>query len=249
MKHFGLCRTLPCLLLVLALLLCSCGGRLVSIVAEQGDTARELFRNERTGAVYQVLPASYEPVARGEQYGRSDIGGVEFTLYGIPGHDPNEWLCSEWGDVYCDSSYDVLPFEQWDVDALYVCTGTATVVAELTFLKEGGNVQPELCERLFSLMQQAYQSGPNVRYPSYETPARSYTLRFATNEYGALYYSVRLIEYAEDIFTTVEIDGEEQQQNLGRTLLYDRHADRCVPVSDVIFRMLDGATPEEALGE
>ena len=244
MKHSRFSVAPLCALLALcALLCCSCGNRLVNIVALEGDT----YRNTKVGTVYQVLSPSYEPVARGEEYGRLDLAGVEFILNQIPGLDPSEWLCSSWGDVYCPEGYEVTPFEDWDIDALYVCTNTAVVVAELT-LRESDHPEPALCADMYSLLQSAYVNGPAVYYPSYASSARTYTLRFATDAHPALYYSDKLIEYTEDIIDTVEIDGVAQEVNLGRTFLYDRYADRCVPVSDAIFRMLDGATLEEVLG-
>lgn len=225
-----------CLVSVLAMLLTSCGSRLVKIVAEDGD----LFRNTKTGATYQVLPASYEPISRGEEYGRLDLGGVDFILHEMPGLDPNDWLCSAYGDVYCSSAYEVPAFAAWDVDALYVCTNTALTVSELT-VKPSEIYPEELCDRLYGLLQDTYAQGENVYYPSYATPARAYTLRFESNGAKGLYFSVKMIEYTEDI-----IDGE---RNLGRTFLYDRYADRCVAIPDVIFRMLDGESLSDALGK
>ena len=78
-------------------------------------------------------------------------------------------------------------------------------------------------------------------YPSYATPARAYTLRFESEDMKGVYFCVKMIEYTESI-----LEGE---RDLGRTFLYDRYADRCVPVSDVVFRMLDGATLEDVMGE
>ena len=243
MKHSRFSTALLCVILALcALLCCACSHRLVNIVATEGNT----YRNAKTGAIYQVLPPSYEPVARGEEYGRLDLAGVEFVLHSIPGLDSNDWLCSVWGDVYCSPSYAFTPFEQWDIDALYVCTNTAVVVAELT-LRESDHPEAALCSRLYSLLQSTYVNGPAVYYPSYASSARTYTLRFATNAHPALYYSIKLIEYTEDIYDTVEIDGVSQEVNLGRTFLYDRYADRCVPVSDAVFRLLDGASLGEVL--
>lgn len=243
MKHSRFSVALVCVTLALCTLLCcSCGNRLVKLVAMEGDT----YRNTQTNTVYTVLSPSYESVARGEEYARLDLSGVEFILHKIPGQDPSEWLCSTWGDVYCPADYDITPFEDWDIDALYVCTNTAVVVAELT-LRESDHPQPTLCADMYSLLQSAYVNGPAVYYPSYASSARTYTLRFATNAHPALYYSVKLIEYTEDIVDTVELDGVVQEVNLGRTFLYDRYADRCVPVTDALFRMLDGEALEEVL--
>lgn len=236
MKHSHLSVALLALVLVLTALLSSCGARLVRIVPEEND----LFRNTKTGAVYQVLPASYEPISRGEEYARLDQSGVEFVLHEIPGQSTDEWLCSVYGDVYCRSDYEIIPFADWDVSALYVCTNTALVVSELT-VKPSAIQSEVLCDRLYGLLKTAYAEGESVYYPSYATPSRAYTLRFESENMPGVYFCVKMIEYTEDIF--------EGEANLGRTFLYDRYADRCVPVSDVLFRMLDGARLEDVMGE
>ncbi len=236
MKKLRFCVAALCLALALATLLCSCGNRLVKIVAEEND----LFRNTKTGATYQVLPASYEPVSRGEEYGRLDLNGVTFVLHQMPGLEPDEWLCSVYGDVYCSSEYKIKPFAEWDVGALYVCTNTALTVSELT-VKPSAIQSETLCDRLFELLKDTYAKGESVYYPSYATPARAYTLRFESDDMPGVYFCVKMIEYTEDIF--------EGETNLGRTFLYDRYADRCVSVSDAVFRMLDGETLADVIGE
>ena len=233
-QHFRVAAL--CLMLALAALLTSCGPRLVKIIAEGNDS----FRNAQTGATYQVLAASYEPISRGEEYGRLDLNGVEFILHQMPGLDPNEWLCSVYGDVYCSSDYELPAFTTWEIDALYVCTNTALVVSELT-VKPSAILNEQHCKQLFSLLQTAYAEGTGVYYPSYATAARAYTLRFESEDAAGLYFCVKMIEYTEDVY--------EGEQNLGCVFLYDRYADRCVPVSDVVFRMLDGETLEAVMGE
>lgn len=235
MKHFrfGVCAV--CLVLSVLMLMTACGGRLTPIVAEQND----LFRNTRTGSTYQVLPASYEPVSRGEEYGRLDMDGVSFVLHEIPGLAPEEWLCSVYGDVYCNSSYEIALFEDWDIDVLHVCTNTNLVVDTLTV--KASTYPAEQCEALFDLLQGDYKNGTPTDYPTWAEVARVYTLRFETAALSGLYYSVKMIEYTEDIVSDAG--------NLGRTFLYDRYADRCVPVSNVVFRMLDGERLSDILGE
>jgi hypothetical protein len=236
MKLSRLSVTLLALALALTALLSSCGARLVRIVPEEND----LFRNTKTGATYQVLPASYEPISRGEEYGRLDQSGVEFILHEMPGQSTDEWLCSVYGDVYCRSDYEVVPFADWDIRALYVCTNTALVVSELT-IKPSAIQSEVLCHRLYDLLRTAYAEGEGVYYPSYATPSRAYTLRFESEDMPGVYFCVKMIEYTEDIF--------EGETNLGRTFLYDRYADRCVAVPNVLFRMLDGARLEDVVSE
>ena len=231
MKHI---RFLSALLATL-LLLTACGARHVRIVETSGDT----FRNTKTDSVYQVLPNSYEPVSRGEEYGRLDLNGVEFILHEIPGLDTDKWLCSVWGDVYCDQALDIPTFVDWDVSALHVCTNTSLVVDTLTVKP---SVYPtEQCEALFEILQDCYRYGEPTDYPSWAEVARVYTLRFETPDLPGIYYSVKLIEYTEPIVSDTG--------SLGYTFLYDRAADHCVPVNNVVFRMLDGEALSDILSE
>jgi hypothetical protein len=126
-----------------------------------------------------------------------------------------------------------------EISVLHVCTNTNLIVDALT-IKPSVLQSSEHCALLYALLQEAYQSAPAVSYPSWAEVESAYTLRFESDDIPGLYFSVKMIRYAEDIY-----DGEV---NLGRVFLYDRYAARCVPLPDTIFRMLDGATLAEALG-
>ena len=41
--------------------------------------------------------------------------------------------------------------------------------------------------------------------------------------------------------------GTVSTVNLGRTFLYDRYTSYCVPVNDMLFRLLDGEKAEDVL--
>ena len=229
------------LLLVAALgigayLLFSDRSDLNTIVA---DTT-ELYRDTKTGATYRILPASYEPIARGEEYGELDMNGVDYILHRVAGLEATEWLCSVYGDVYCAEELDPATFDAWNINALHVCTNT-NLVTDALLIKPDAAHPRELCDELFALLQDTYKSGTPVYYPSYATAEEVYTLRFESEDAPGLYFSIKLIKYTEDIY--------EGETNLGRTFLYDRYAGRCVAVSDIIFRMLDGKTLAEAMDE
>ncbi len=242
MKHLRSLCPLLCLLLTLSGVFTSCGGRSVKIVAEDDD----LFRNTATDSTYRVLPASYEPISRGEEYGRLKIGNVEFVLHEIPGLAPEHWLCSIYGDIYCNSSYDIPAFSDWNITVLHVCTNTNLIVDTLTV--KPANYTTEQCRALFDLLQNCYRDGAATDYPSWAEVSRVYTLRFETDTLPGLYYSIKMIEYTENIYGTVSDEtGNKVEADLGRTFLYDRYADRCVPVDDIVFRMLDGESLADIL--
>ncbi len=237
-------RTIPSLLiaamLTASLALTGCKASLHKMTSQDND----LYIDQATGITYQTLSSSYEPIARGQEYATLDLGSVAFTLHEISGLEPNVWLCSVYGDVYCSTSTQLAPFTDWDISALHVCTNTTVVISELTVRPDAKHTE-EVCQAIFDTLQAAYRDGPAVPYPSYADSTRIYTLRFEAEQAPGLYYSLKMIEYQEDIYDC--LPGGTEEINFGRTFLYDRYANRCVPVNDLLFRMLDGESAEDVI--
>ena len=233
------------LILLAVSLLTSCGKALHTITAS-GDT----YFDKWTDTYYTVLPAAYEPITRGEEYGKVDIAGVTQILYAIEGLPTMEYLCSAFGDVYYDRNTSPVLFDAWVVDAAYVCTNTATVISELTLKASDEEHAPVLAD-----LQAAIVSGENLAYPSYLTPKSIYVLRFASQSAPGLYYSIKLLQYGEEIYDVIQNEaGEEIEVSVGKTFLYDRYTDRFVAIDDAVFRLLgdeeqeplpDGETEQE----
>ena len=233
------------LILLAVSLLTSCGKALHTITAS-GDT----YFDKWTDTYYTVLPAAYEPITRGEEYGKVDIAGVTQILYAIEGLPTMEYLCSAFGDVYYDRNTSPVLFDAWVVDAAYVCTNTATVISELTLKASDEEHAPVLAD-----LQAAIVSGENLTYPSYLTPKSIYVLRFASQSAPGLYYSIKLLQYGEEIYDVIQNEaGEEIEVSVGKTFLYDRYTDRFVAIDDAVFRLLgdeeqeplpDGETEQE----
>ena len=242
MKHFSLCRALVLSLTVLTLLT-ACGSSLHKVV----PVSDSVYRDTKTDSTYRVLPSSYEPISRGAEVGKLDLSGVSYILHEITGLDSASWLCTAYGDVYCAEDASVPTFDTWSISAVHVCTNTAVSVAELS-IKPNALYSTEVCEKAFSVLQTAYRQGQAVSYPSYAELSRIYLLRFESPDAPGLYYTVRLLEYAEDIYESLpDGAGGMTDTNVGRVFLHDRYAGRCVPVNPFIFRMLDGQSAEEAL--
>ena len=233
------------LLLAVVLLLVSCGKALHTITAS-GDT----YFDKKTEVYYNILPSAYEPIARGEEYGKVDIAGMTHILYEIEGMPATDYLCSSFGDVYYDRDHSPVLFDAWVVDAAYVCTNTATVISELTLKASDEEHAPVLAD-----LQAAIVSGENLTYPSYLTPKSIYVLRFASQSAPGLYYSIKLLQYGEEIYDVIQNEaGEEIEVSVGKTFLYDRYTDRFVAIDDAVFRLLgdeeqeplpDGETEQE----
>ncbi len=228
-------RTAIALVLVLSCLLSlfSCGKKLHVMTTEGSD-----YFDKKTDTTYQALPASYEPIASGDEYGELDLSGMTYILYEIAGLAPTDYLCSVYGDVYHDKDIDFPTFDQWELSSAIVCNDTAIVVSLLTL-----NATNEQHAPILNDLKQCWDDNTAVTYPSYLDPARIYTLRFTSDTVPGLYYTIKLLEYGEDVYDVVMTEaGEELEVNLGRYFLYDRYSKRCVVISNDIFRLIDGGT-------
>lgn len=229
--------TLVCALCLLSTL-ASCGHALHKMTATDGE-----YFDKRTDVTYTALPASYEPIVRGEEYGKVDVAGVKSILYEIEGLSPSEYLTTAYGSVYHAKDLFVPDFTTWELSSLKVCTDRAIVVSHLT-------LTPDSPAHLAIIedIQAAWINAPAVDYPSYLTPEEQYTLRFASNDAPGLYFAVKILCYGEDVYTTVTNEsGEEVEVSLGRYFLYDRYSKRCVATDDSIFRLMEGEelTPDD----
>ena len=216
--------------------LVSCGKKLHTMTSDGGE-----YFDKRTDVTYTALPASYEPIATGEEYGKLDLSGMTYILYEIAGLAPEDYLCSVYGDIYHDKNIDFPTFDQWEVSSAVICNDTAIVVALLTLTAGSDQHAPVLAE-----LKRAWDYNTAVTYPSYLEPARAHTLRFTSDTAPGLYYSVKLLEYSEDVYDVITNEsGEEVEVCLGRYFLYDRYSKRCVAISNDVFRLLDGDTITE----
>ena len=213
----------------------SCGSGLHTIT-----TTGNQYYDKETDTTYTALPASYEPIASGEEYGELNLSGMTYVLHEIAGLAPTDYLCSVYGDVYHDKDIDFPTFDRWELTSAIVCNDAAIVVALLTLDPTNTTHAPILND-----LKQRWDHDNSVSYPSYLDPARAHTLRFTSNTAPGLYYSVKLLEYSEDVYDVIVTDaGEEVEVNLGRYFLYDRYSKRCVAISNDIFRLLDGDIAE-----
>ena len=218
-----------CLICLCLTTLVSCG--LHKMTAQDGE-----YFDKRTDVSYVALPASYEPIARGDEYGRVDVAGVKNVLYKIEGLSPAEYLSSAYGSVYHAKDLAVPDFTVWEISSLKVCTDRAVIVSHLTLTPE----DPTYLD-IMEQLQATWTNAPAVDYPSYLTPKEQYTLRFCSEDAPGLYFAVKILCYAEDVYgTALGDDGEEIEVSLGRYFLYDRYSKRCVATDDSIFRLMEG---------
>ena len=223
-------RMVVALLAALMLVLSSCSS--LHTVTEENDR----YRDKKTGIVYLPLSAAYEPISRGAEYAKLNMSGIPSTLHEIVGLEPTQWLCSVYGDVYYAQNTALKEFADWTVSAAYVCTNTEVSVARLT-LRRTYTDQAAVIDTL----QHSLCNGTSVYYPSYATLSDTYILRFESEDVPGIYYSVKLLRYAEDIYEGVQdANGNVTDVNVGRTFLYDRYANRCIAIDSTLFELLDG---------
>lgn len=219
-----------CLSVLLLFVSCSSGHKVTF------DSENDTCYDKSTGVTYSPLSASFEPIARGEEYGTVNIAGVKYTLYAITGQDPEKFLCTEYGDVYCRQDVAVPALTAWEnVEGVRISLAGLANAPAMTISAEVAD-EASLIEELTL----AYREGQAVRHPV-EEPVAAYILRFTSPDAPGLYYTLRYYEYGEDIFDTVtDADGTTRDVNFGRYFLYDRYEGRCVAVADSLHRLIEG---------
>ena len=212
-------------LLILQSSLTGCGKRLE-------ETASGVTVKGREGVVYHHASVTYEPVETGKKYGTLHISSsIKLDVYRIKGLSPEEWLADEAGDVLYADGVTLPTLSGMEPSAVQVCTYQTSVYV-LRRLSDAD---------LISSLVTAYETAEDAPYLNAE-PLRSFKLRFESEKYPALYFSVLYIEYDED-----QIVGSV---NYGRYFLYSMFDERFVPVDSRlhdVFGFEDGA--ETATGE
>ena len=200
---------------VSALWLCACTGPTLV------DRSEGCVDNQ-SGVTYVHASACYEPVALGDKHGSLQVGDkITYALHEIKGMDPLKWLATKEGDVLYAKDMALPTLTQMKPVAIRVCMDASTVV-EACRLDDVAVVQ--------SVAEQ-YENGVSVTRPTETAPVR-YTVRFCSETYAGLYYTLTYLEYVSAV--------EENGVNYGHYFLYDRMQGRFVAVDDTIHRLING---------
>lgn len=202
MKAFKLTAALAALLL----LMCSCTNKL------DYDSASNLFTDSKTGVTYNTAPMCYEACAVGDRYAawKNDYATVDF--YSIEGADPLLWLTEEGRTVFYSDKLTLPELDSMEINEVLVC-----VEGDKTLYAVADIFDAEHISSLISL----WQTGESIDYPA-TTPSRSYSVKFASEKYSFMYYSLIYVEYSDGAY------------------LYCRDTGRCVPAGNIIGDYLDG---------
>ncbi len=170
---------------------------------------------------YVNAPTVYEAVALDEEYGTLKLNDVaSFTLYTIPGMDPNLLLATEDHDIVRASTVTMPTLAEMQPTVVHVCVDGSETVHELFNITDPAGVAD---------LVDAYMNSESLTYPG-TTPQRTYRLRFESETYTGFYYTLTYVEYAEEL----EIDGVL----CGRYFILRPSDKHFVPVSNVIHAAL-----------
>ncbi len=197
---------------LLSVLLCSASCRL-GIKTLSYDKQAYIYTEKSSGVSYLTAPLCYEAVSIAGEYAVWDSGRADVVFYGIGDKEPLEWLTVEDKTVFYADSLTLPSLDDMQVSEAIVCAeGEYTVaIAKIT---EGAEL-----ENLKSL----WLRGDACDCPLKQTENK-YRLKFASEKYDWLYYSLSYIE-----------DGE------GGYYLYDRYADRCVSIGEAVNKYINGS--------
>ena len=205
-----------------------------------------------SGLSYVRVENEYSPVTRGEVYATLKLKYETVTLYSVDGLSPKSWLCSEDGTLYRNENETLpSPEEMHFTSAQFIQESTGFVRHTLE--------DRDLMETILS----SYLHGESIPYVSGAADSQ-YTLRFLSESFPCLYYSIEYIEYSADIHVQKEISGADAVSeatsypdivsetysetdeegvlhwyadcNYGRVFVYNTIYRNCVP----LFSLLEG---------
>lgn len=202
MKAFKLTAALAALLL----LLCSCTNSI------KYDSSTRQYVDQSTGAAYTDAPMCYEARVMGDKYAvwKNEIASVDF--YTVKDADPLLWLVEEGGTVFYSDRVTLPTLREMNVNEVMVCVDYSTKQYVLAEIFDAEHIDAII---------EAWETGESVEYPA-TAPNVNYRVKFASESYPFLYYSLIYLEYSDGAY------------------LYCRDTDRCVPAGDIIRGYLDG---------
>lgn len=186
-------RFLLLLLLCVSLCFTSCDN-LIRVTYKDGyyvDTVNNIK--------YFNASVSYEPVSVGAEYAKYN----DIVLYKIAGADPTQWMTEAYegiGSIFYAEDVALPTLSEMNPIAVYVC-GSETKTISLSTV-EDADVIAQLCSLI--------ENGEQTEAGSYKN---SYYLKFSSEAYPFLYYSV------------VYIIGDN-----GGRYAYDRGTKKCVDI-------------------
>ena len=144
----------------------------------------------QNGVSYQMLSFEYEPVAIGKEYATLEEGLSVIKLYEIQGAEPEKWLASDDGTLFCAADENIPTMDELEVDNILVCyESVATIsIARITNPSD------------IATVLENFNSGDAVEYPIGDEQENFYKIKMSSAKYPWLYYSLAYVEFAADVY-------------------------------------------------
>ena len=221
-------------------LLTSCAGGAVKLTYENGA-----YRNEKSGLAFVTAPICYRAVSRRSDEVIAKIAakqGSDVLLYAIDGMDSSKWLTDDSFAVYYGEAAGLPTLRGMQCSRATLCMSGSYTYPLGTIEKQ---------EEIDDLVE-IYELGTTV--PSSKIipqPEKRYELLFLSELYPGLAYSLEYWKFNEEVYVYTPLDenGEipdlypgiraeivngEARFQLGTSLVYDRSADRCYAIGNIL---------------
>lgn len=180
--------------------------------------------------LFSYASTTYEAVAQGKKVGTLSNKLSEVEVYAIEGQSADEWRVTEYGEVLYAEGVQLPTLQEMQPTTLEVCT-----------LSSGRKIRSVTDSDIIADAVQAYTEGESAPYLNWDV-LRSYQLRFVSETYDFLYFTVTYIECEEDI----QLDDGT---NYGRYFLRSAFDEKFVPIGSGLHDLLFGSDATEATTE
>lgn len=203
----GRYAALIALLFTAIVLLFSCSS-VISLSYED-----DLLVDKKNNVSYTFASVSFEPALIGEKYAEYKKLNVE--LYTIPGLSPSKWLAEQYegiGSIFYSTDINLPALAEFEANKVMICI-TADVslpLAEITDLQD------------ISAIIEQIDNGERAIIPP--TCENSYTLKFVSEKYPFIYYTLRYLDCGD-----------------GRYYFHDRGTKKSVHANDIIEKYIQGS--------
>ncbi len=202
--------------LALALLLCALSMTSCKVRLEVGESG---IYDEKNDVRYIYAPPVYEAVDKEEEYGTLKLNeNVSIDLFTIPDTDPIHMLTTTDLDILHASDLPMPTLAEMNPSSVHICVDGSDKSYELFAITDPASIE--------QLVQICSESESLYEYYPAKTPTRNYRVRFASETYTGIYYTLTYVEYASD----VEIDGV----SYGKYFFLHTTAKIFIPAGDII---------------
>lgn len=184
MKIKGIISTLLLLSIVLGTLtMSSCGARLVY---KDGS-----FYCSKNKVTYEEVDYKYAPVSLSkEKFADLVENGNKTELFSLENVDPDKWLATSDGRLFCARDEKVPSLEEMGVESVLICREGTNMTISLAEITNPDSV---------SVVLENIMNSKELEYPVVGEASEMLTLRMTSEKYPWLYYSLSYIEFVSDV--------------------------------------------------